>query len=36
MPLHEAIKLKQDASKMEDTYNPIMVEKYWDTWWNQK
>lgn len=20
---------------MEDAYNPMMVEKYWDKWWNQ-
>lgn len=36
MPLEEAINLKKDPTKMEDAYNPIMVEKYWDTWWNNK
>ena len=36
MPLDEAIELKKDAAKMEDAYNPLMVEKYWDTWWNKK
>ena len=35
MPLDQAIKIKQDASKMEDAYDPMMVEKYWDKWWNQ-
>lgn len=35
MPLEEAIKVKFDASKMTDSYDPIAVEKYWDQWWNQ-
>lgn len=25
LPLEEAIKIKKDASKMEDAYNPIAV-----------
>lgn len=35
LPLDEAIKIKKDASKMEDAYDPIAVEKYWDKWWNE-
>lgn len=30
VPLDEAIQIKKDSSKMEDSYNPIAVEKYWD------
>lgn len=36
LPLDEAIKVKRDAGKMQDAYNPIAVEKYWDKWWNEK
>ncbi len=29
LPLAEAIALKRDATKMDDTYKPRKVEKYW-------
>ncbi len=36
LPLDEAINIKKDPTKMQDAYDPIAVEKYWDKWWNQK
>ena len=36
LPLHEAISLKCDPKKMDDAYNPIAVERYWDAWWSEK
>lgn len=33
LPLAEAILIKRDASKMDSTYNPRKVEKYWSDFW---
>lgn len=33
LPLAEAVALKRDVSKMDATYNPRKVEKYWSDFW---
>ena len=35
LPLEEAMATKADFKKMEDAYDPIEVEEYWDAWWQQ-
>jgi hypothetical protein len=36
VPLAQAIELKRNGALMEEGYNPTAVEKYWNTWWEQK
>jgi hypothetical protein len=36
VPLAQAIELKRNGALMEEGYNPAAVEKYWNTWWEQK
>jgi hypothetical protein len=33
LPLTEAIAIKRDVTKMESSYNPRKVEKYWSDFW---
>jgi valyl-tRNA synthetase len=34
--MEEALKAKQDPTKMMDNYQPLWVEKYWYKYWETK
>ena len=35
LPLKEAISIKRDLEKMDDSYNPRKVQQYWNQFWEE-